>query len=479
MNSRNLRNSILTADLIWGIMAMPIAYLLRYGWVWHRSTDRSALVFLPPLLATLLLWSLLSAWMRLDGFRSGWLFSAVLSQLSLAVLGVISALLTLAYLFQIYISRLTVGYFGLLLFLGFSGIRIAAKAILVSQRARGLTRKVIIVGNGQLAREMVAKIDQHPEMLREVVGFLTPGDDIEPVCSSADRNGIIPLQTSSIADHLESQGVAEVILTVPTPGHPEILDLASRCRTRGIAVSMVPQPYELYLTKQELTDLDGVPLLHLVPVTTDDSEPLWKRPFDIGMALALMPLCLAPMLAAATVLRLAKGRAFCSEQRFGKNGVPFQIYRLNSPRIEPDLPAYEALLQKLSITELPQLLNVLRGQMSLVGPRPEGIDRASRYTDWHRQRLKVKPGITGLAQVYGLRHQHPSEDKTRYDLQYILQRSLFQDVSLLLQTAWTLVVRVFRHQAKTVVMETSPRETIDRSLQETLVHAHSSQSSAD
>ena len=337
----------------------------------------------------------------------------------------------------------------------------------------------MIVGNGPLAREMVTKIECHPEVLREVVGFLSPGEDACANLPSANRKDAITLQSSDVAELLQSRGVDEIILTVATPGHPEMVDLTSRCNSRGIAVSMVPQPYELYLTKHELSDLDGVPLLQLVPVTSNNAEPLWKRPFDVGMALALLPVCLVPMLAAAALLRYNKGRAFRTERRFGKNGVQFRIYRLNSPRAGACLPRHERLLQKLSITELPQLFNVLRGDMSLVGPRPEGLDRALRYTEWNRQRLKVKPGITGLAQVYGLRHQHSSEDKTRYDLQYILRRSLFQDISLLLQTAWTLILRMFREQSPEALSEVTPEETADLTLQESLVHAHSSQSSAD
>jgi lipopolysaccharide/colanic/teichoic acid biosynthesis glycosyltransferase len=117
--------------------------------------------------------------------------------------------------------------------------------------------------------------------------------------------------------------------------------------------------------------------------------------------------------------------------------------------------------------------------MSLVGPRPEGLDRARRYTEWNRQRLNVKPGITGLAQVHGLRDQHSSEDKTRYDLQYILHRSLFQDISLLLQTAWTLILRVFRKQSADAPSELTVEGNADFAFEETLVHAHSAQSSAD
>lgn len=478
MTPRHLRNTILTADLAWGMLAMPLAYLMRYGWVWRGPTDSTALIFLPPLMAALLFWSLLSSWVRLDGFRAGWRFPAVISQLLLVVLALMCALFTIAYLERQFISRLALGYFGLLLFLGFLAVRIIARSIMISRSARGLVRNVVIVGNGPLAREMANKIECHPEMLRKVVGFLGPGEDAFPTVSPATRKDAITLRTLDIAELLKSRGVHEVILTVSAPGHPEILDLTLRCGSQGIAVSMVPQPYEMYLTKPELTDLDGLPLLELQTVPLLEDEPFWKRSFDVAMTLALLPVCIPPMLAGAALLKVKKGRAFCCEQRFGKDAKEFGIFRLNSPRRATELPMYERLLQKTSITELPQLFNVLRGEMSLVGPRPEGLDRARHYTDWHRQRLKAKPGITGLAQVHGLRDQHSSEDKTRYDLQYILRRSPFQDVSLLLQTAWTLAVRLLYPQKLDLIAGFTTVGT-DISFQENLVHAHSSQSSAD
>jgi lipopolysaccharide/colanic/teichoic acid biosynthesis glycosyltransferase len=98
----------------------------------------------------------------------------------------------------------------------------------------------------------------------------------------------------------------------------------------------------------------------------------------------------------------------------------------------------------MSISELPQLWNVFRGEMSLVGPRPEGPARAEHYSEWQQQRLAVRPGMTGLAQVQGLRERHSSEDKTRFDLQYILRPSLLKDVALLIETMWTLLLRLIK-----------------------------------
>ncbi len=153
---------------------------------------------------------------------------------------------------------------------------------------------------------------------------------------------------------------------------------------------------------------------------------------------------------------------------------------MNSERNASGLTRAESFMQHVSLTELPQLLNVLRGDMSLVGPRPEGLERANRYTDWHRQRLSVMPGMTGLAQVHGLRHQNSSEDKTRYDLQYILRRSVFQDISLLLQTIWTLMGRMFQSRKAPPLPVEGPKESFfEPAFEESLNRAHSAQSSSD
>jgi hypothetical protein len=153
--------------------------------------------------------------------------------------------------------------------------------------------------------------------------------------------------------------------------------------------------------------------------------------------------------------------------------------RLNSERYGPSLPWYEVILQHLSVTELPQLLNVLRGEMSLVGPRPEEPEKVKHYSDWQRQRLNVKPGITGLAQVHGLRDRHSSEEKTRFDLQYMLSRSPFIDISLLLQTFCTLMGRLFRLPKLTLELDAPSAPRSELSFKERLTSAHSTQSSAD
>jgi lipopolysaccharide/colanic/teichoic acid biosynthesis glycosyltransferase len=123
------------------------------------------------------------------------------------------------------------------------------------------------------------------------------------------------------------------------------------------------------------------------------------------------------------------------------------MYRFNSRRGANGVSALERLLQMLSVTELPQLVNVFKGEMSLVGPRPETEERVKRYSEWQRQRLICKPGMTGLAQVHGLREESASEDKAYFDLRYIQDWSLLTDLALILETMWTIPRRFFPARA--------------------------------
>ena len=481
MKFDNLRKWIWVADSAWVAVAMALAYLLRYGWAWEGPPGRSAALFLLPSLAAVLVWSWLSSRLQLDGFRGGWRFSAVVSQLLSAVSLLMMSLLVGGYLARQYVSRLLLGYFGLLLLAGFVLIRFATWSVFRSRYRKGAVRRVVIVGNGSLAREMAAQIELHPESLYHVVGFLCPAGTAFDASLPGTGTELINVQSLGIVDLLQAHDVNEVILTIPQTSHPEVLDLVALCRRREIAVSLVPQPYLLYLSKPELVDLGGLPLLQLKEVATrTTANPIWKRVLDLILAPCLSLLSLPVILIAAAVLKHLKGRGFCRELRCGQRGKPFWIYRLNSERNGSGLTRAESVMQQLSLTELPQLLNVLRGDMSLVGPRPEGLDRARRYTDWHRQRLSVKPGMTGLAQVHGLRHQNSSEDKTRYDLQYIMHQSVFHDISLLLQTIWTLLVRVLQlRKVPPPSAQPSGESFFEPVFEESLHRAHSAQSSSD
>lgn len=440
-NSHSLRKWILAADLSWLPIAMILAWLLRYLETWNKQPVSVVQTFLLMLLGSSLTWTILWSVFELDGFRGGWRFPAIVSHLLLAVTIVMAMLLAGGYLLRMYVSRLALVYFGVLALCGFALIRVGARWILNTRYRAGAVRRVVIVGHGPLAREAAAKIERHREMLCQVAGFLSLGDSSFDVLQP-ETTGLVEVRTCGILDLLERYKIDELIFAVSRNGNSEVAELMDQCVKRGIAVSLIPQPYELYMSVPQLMDLDGLPILRLKHSAWTSPNPAWKRTLDLVLATLLLVPCLPIILAAAAALKTKKGKGFCREERYGLHGKTFWMYRLNSPRRALGLPVFELFMQHLSLTELPQLFNVLRGDMSLVGPRPEGLDKVRHYTDWHFQRLNVQPGMTGLAQVHGLRDQNPLEDKTRYDLQYILHRSLFQDISLLLQTISTLLLRL-------------------------------------
>jgi lipopolysaccharide/colanic/teichoic acid biosynthesis glycosyltransferase len=443
-SSSGFRMWILGSDLVWLTISMLSACLMRYGSTLTTLPNSTLLVFSVTTLEAAIMWIFLWTRFGLDGFRGGWRFPAVLSQLLVAVSVLMVTVLASGYLFRAYVSRLVAAYFGVTTVMGFVLIRVAAHLFFDARRRSGLIRRVVIVGSGPVARELAEKIENHPEALLEVSGFLCAEESFLGLVRNDKTPDISSLQTTNVIELLRQRGIDEIIFAVPLNAYPQISDLMERCKGNGIAVSIIPQPYELYLSSPELIDLAGIPVLRLRQSHRIRPEPIWKRVFDLLLAPLFFLVSLPVLCCAALPLVLTRGKAFCREERCGKEGRAFWMYRLNSPRHAPNLPIYERLMQQLSLTELPQLFNVLRGDMSLVGPRPELAENLRHYTEWHRWRMNVKPGITGLAQVHGLRDEHSLENKTRYDLQYILHRTLFQDLSILVQTIWTLSRRLVR-----------------------------------
>jgi lipopolysaccharide/colanic/teichoic acid biosynthesis glycosyltransferase len=445
MKIENIRYGVFAADCLAGISALGLAIGLRYGMAsdgigFSRHFQDYGLMALVALLA----WAVLYFKMGLDGFQGGWQLSAILSKLIVADALLIVVVPAAAFVTQHYYSRLVLLYFVVLLTLGQVVVRLLARS-LVSLRVHPLEDRCVILGNGPVARELADKIASHPELPFQVIGFLFRDEpDVSNGFTSPRGMPCTSVKTLQLLDLLREQRICKLIIAMNGLGRTEIPKLIAECEKAFIQVYLVPHFYDLYVSRAELAEIDGLPLLSL-----RKREPFWatamvKRTTDFVLSLGLLLAVSPVLLVAALMVRWKKGKAFRAEPRCGKDGIPFAMRRLNVDRHAPDPPGYERFLIRWSLTELPQLWNVLRGDMSLVGPRPESAERLKYYSDWQRQRLKVRGGVTGLAQVHGLREHHSSEDKARFDLQYILNWSLFLDLSLLLQTVWTLLVRGLR-----------------------------------
>jgi lipopolysaccharide/colanic/teichoic acid biosynthesis glycosyltransferase len=488
MKTERFRNRILAADLAWIPVALAaeqaLCSSLHYGQVPLGPSN-----FVVYVVCTVFAWVLLSENMHLDGFRGGWRLPALVSHLLLAIALLMVILLAVEDISGRYVGRLRLSAFSLFLLIGFLCIRGFALRGVLRRYRRGDVRRVVILGSDRLATELAAKFEHHPELLCRVIGFLSPGAELPAIRPGRDAvSGPATVSTMDVVGVLRQHNVDELVMT-HTPASKEILNLVALCREQAIRVSLVPQPYELYLSRPSLVDLGGLPLLQLGEVAPLASARIGKRLLDLALGFALAVATLPIVLICGLALRYSTGSAFRREPRIGLRGARFSMLRLNVGHDPQKDSRFERLLLQLSISELPQFWNVLRGDMSLVGPRPECPERATRYSAWHQQRLSVKPGMTGLAQVHGLREQHTSEDKTRHDLQYMLHPSLLKDLSLLIETVWTLTLRLIKSpqlgatggdtESGGVAPLTVSYSPGTQPFQEMLQHAHRTQSGSD
>jgi lipopolysaccharide/colanic/teichoic acid biosynthesis glycosyltransferase len=446
MSKPPIRSVVMVTDAVVVPLAVFLAYLLRWGGnvgallvqpaAWHPIFIIVA--------AGLVCWFGLYESMSLDSFSTGWSLPATVSRIALAVAIQMGVVLAVAYLTRVYFSRLVLAYFAIIFCALVLLVRIVTYHVLRAYRRTGKTRRVVIVGEGKVAHELSRRIRRHPELLYEVVGLLNPqtqpgnGHDCRSVMGNSDLSSLDALNA------LKEKGVQELMVCFDQPPAPEVQHFLARCLGQGMRVSLVPQPYELYCSRASLVHLEGVPLVALEGLRQSRVTAAIKRSADLILGVPLSLLA-SPILAiSCLVLKLQGCNPVRRDLRGGRYGDPFWMYRLNVDRHRVDATAFQHFLCQLSISELPQLFNVLTGEMSLVGPRPETLKRIGEYSEWQRQRLNVRPGMTGLAQINGLREQHSSEEKTRYDLQYIVRWNPIFDLILLIETVWTLSARLLR-----------------------------------
>src|SRR5580704_11230187 len=375
MTPEHLRNRILAADLAWIPLALAAEQALCSGLHWSQlPLGPSNFVFY--VVCTVFAWVLLSENLHLDGFRGGWRLPAMVSHLLLAAALLMVLLLGVANVSARYVGRMTLSVFTLFLLMGFLCIRGLALSSVLRRYKNGDVHRVVILGSDRLATELAAKFNHHPELLCRVIGFLCPGAEVPAMRPGRESAaGPTTVSTIEVIGLLRQHSVDELVMA-HTAASNEILNLVALCRQKAIRVSLVPQPYELYLSRPSLLDLGGLPLLQFGELEPPVSAGIGKRGLDFALGFVLAALTLPVILLCGAVLRVSTGRAFRWEIRTGWRGTQFAMLRLNVDHDPQRHSGFERMLWQLSVAELPQLWNVLRGEMSLVGPRPEGPERA-------------------------------------------------------------------------------------------------------
>jgi lipopolysaccharide/colanic/teichoic acid biosynthesis glycosyltransferase len=434
MKSRSIHYWILLCDIVWITVTLGLAPGLRYDPRWH-VTPFAIQTFALTWSVSIIVWLLLYWMSSLDGFSDGWQPASALSKSLVGSLIVVIAMAVKDSAVNHVVSPIRLLSIGLLLVSGLFAIRLGTFFGLRSEFLRRFRRRLIVAGHDHVARALVEQIQSHPELLCDVVGILST----EPSSSVSDRHSQARMDGGQTVEFIRLNHITDLIICNDEPGASA---LAKQCQRIGIHVSLIPRSYELYTHRSSLSSIGGLPIVSLEKYRPSWLADILRPVFNLLVACALIVITSPFSLVMVVYLAAHQRSIIRRETRCGRNGVPFAMLRFNLDRHEATSSRFEQLMQNLGVTELPQLANVLRREMSVVGPRPQSLSEVEKYSEWQNMRLQVPPGITGPAQVRGLREHHPTDERALLDAQYLLGWSPLSDVFLLLQTAWTLLRRV-------------------------------------
>jgi exopolysaccharide biosynthesis polyprenyl glycosylphosphotransferase len=363
---------------------------------------------------------------------------------------------TVFFLRYHFISRIFILSFSLFdFFLVNAGRAFIRKAILFFNRKIEKNRVILIIGTEERAVSIAQRIEEHKDLGLRVLGFLSIGDSSLP--QKWCKHSVLGL-AEDLPRILEREVVDEVIFAVSQEALKGMEDLFLLCEERGITARLAINFFHHLIAKTQLEELDGLPLLTFSTTPKNEALLLLRRVFDLIGSFALI-LILSPfMLLIILVIRLdSHGPAIYRQIRCGLNGRKFIFYKFRSMiqgaetkreeldafnlmtgpvfkmKNDPRVTRVGRFLRKTSLDEIPQLFNVLWGDMSFVGPRPPVPEEVEKYEGWQRRRLSMKPGITGLWQVSG-RNQIDFQQWMKVDLEYIDHWSLWLDFKILLKT---------------------------------------------
>jgi exopolysaccharide biosynthesis polyprenyl glycosylphosphotransferase len=355
------------------------------------------------------------------------------------------------------VPRLMVVYFFFIEWAALAGIRALTLLGLraLRQQGRPLSR-VMLVGAGEAASAVVEAVRTR---LGDSVVVVGCADD-----SAASGPGGLPVlgKVDDVPALVRAHAVDEVILTLPSDQYAAAERLAYALLTLPVRVRLVPDYLRLVVVQSSVEALGGIPLIGLREPRISGLTWAVKRVFDVVVTTGLVLLTWPLMLLIALAIRLdSPGPILFKQQRVGENGRLFWMYKFRTMISSADMQAPDVILdeqgrqvykapddkritrvgrflRRTSLDELPQFFNVIRGEMSLVGPRPEVQFIVERYAPWQRQRLAVPPGITGWWQVSG-RSNLPMHLNTQFDLYYIRNYSLWLDLKILLKTVVVVI----------------------------------------
>lgn len=459
---RDGRVRVSLVDFLCITWAVAIAELLRFGLERH-SLDIGSMQTPYPLVSVVLdvLWWVTLGVLgtrerRIQGFGT-----EEYRRVTTASLWLFGGIAIFSYVFQLDTAR---GYVAVALPLGIVSLLIGRWALrkdLILRRKSGQhLHRVLVIGGAQSAAHLIRQLGAHPAAgYQPVAAYLTTPDATEPwpkglelpvIGKGKDLEGILAAVDAASADFVAISG-ADV-------DPPTLRQLGWTLTARDIGMFMAPALTDVAGPRIHMQQLAGLPLIHVTTPKLEGPKALAKRGFDIFASLVLLIILAVPMCVVAILVKIdSSGAAIFRQTRIGRSGEVFSMLKFRSMVVDaeqqlsrltelnqgngvlfkmkedPRVTKVGRFIRRYSIDELPQLLNVLKGDMSLVGPRPPLPVEVETYDDFAHRRLLVKPGLTGPWQVSG-RSDLSWDDSIRLDLYYVENWSMFQDMIYLLRT---------------------------------------------
>jgi exopolysaccharide biosynthesis polyprenyl glycosylphosphotransferase len=322
-------------------------------------------------------------------------------------------------------------------------------------RIKSLRQRTLILGSGVVAGQVVEKLHNNPQFGLDPVGLV---DDEIHLVGTPDLPWLG--RFADLTEITKAQDIDRVVIAFSRARHEELLESIRVCRGAGVAINVVPRLFEFLDGVRALDQVGGLPLLSLGAATLNSVSMAAKRLMDVVASMLLLIIFAPVMIAVAIAIKVeSPGPVFFRQRRAGRGQSSFELIKFRSMyvdaerrkqefaelneaadgvmfkiRADPRVTRVGRFIRRFSIDEMPQLLNVLRGEMSLVGPRPLIFpETAALDENWHLRRLELRPGLTGPWQVYG-RSQSPFQEMVRFDYQYVAGWSLARDIEILIAT---------------------------------------------
>ena len=455
------------ADFVATNIAFVIYYWLRIKSGWIAYAIEPDLVL--PMIVLSVYWII---WYALFGLYSLGPSQSRIDELMTLFRSVVVGLLVL--FFAIFIddevteshanSRLLIFGYGILMFgfvaIGRLGIRFVQRKLL--QMGIG-ARNTIIVGWSAKAHQLSDMIVKYPTLGYKIVGFVKPGGkgSKELASKGMKYNGAGIIGTiPDIPSLLKKHTVHDVLIGLDSTEHDQLVNVINECNGHEVSMKIMPDLYDIVSGQARISSIYGFPLMEVMPQIMKPWEAAFKRGLDLLVSSLILIAGVPLWIIVGLSIKLnSRGPIFYKQDRLGKSGKVFKLYKFRSMahdaerksgpvwarKDDPRVTSVGKFLRRAHLDEVPQFLNVLLGDMSLVGPRPERayfVQKLAKDIPLYRHRLKVRPGITGWAQV---KHKYDESiddvrTKLKYDLFYIENISWRLDLKILFNTLYVMVL---------------------------------------